>query len=58
MQRNVPLRSRSEAKAQPVVVFARCKRGPDAAAPEKHGEARAQSSTGVDPRTRQRLIDA
>ncbi|HEY3274609.1 MAG TPA: hypothetical protein VGJ92_12630 [Methanocella sp.] len=52
MQRNVPRRSRSEAKAQPVVVFARCERGPDSGAPEKPGEARAakpaRASTGED----------
>jgi hypothetical protein len=42
----------SRAKAQPVFVFARCERGPDGAAPEKPGVARAQSCTGVDPRYR------
>ena len=42
---------RSEAKAQPVSVFARCERGPDAEAPEKPGVAHAAlACMGVAPR--------
>jgi hypothetical protein len=48
---------RSGAKAQPVVVFARCERGPDGAAPEKPGVARAQSGTGVDRRRKYGIIN-